>query len=391
MQFPRHSDMEPLQSPKSPRLPTLSNKTSPFRTPSSASPRTSQILQSRSEKLPYISMYPSLSPRGFAKAANKKLELLKVEPTKVSATRCGNVRVFAANTHNGISRHHNEDRVRIILNIKKPEHFTEEKWPPSSFYALYDGNSGKQCADYLKENLHSYIFADPNFPCRPKQAITSAFLEADTNFLENAQESNDFSGSCALICIIIGNRCFIGNCGSSRAVLSAGRGIKVLQLTEEHTSFNESEQQRVIASGGKLISNFIMDGGIRIDKGAYKIVPGNLFISRSLGNFPAKIEKYGGNPGVLISTPSIKGITILDEYDFILLCSNSIFNHLSNQEVVDAIWRGIHNCQSPEFTEKIAAGIDELLNEAIYRRSEENLTVLLIGFKSLKKYIEKCD
>ena len=34
--------------------------------------------------------------------------------------------------------------------------------------------------------------------------------------------------------------------------------------------------------------------------------------------------------------------------------------------------------------EKVKAGIEEVINEAKYRRSEENLTVMLIGFNSLE-------
>ena len=44
----------------------------------------------------------------------------KVQPSKISSKAQGFVLSYAANTHNGTSRNYNEDRISIILNIKKP-------------------------------------------------------------------------------------------------------------------------------------------------------------------------------------------------------------------------------------------------------------------------------
>lgn len=57
------------------------------------------------------------------------------------------VKGYAVNTHNGISRSYNEDRVSITLNIKK-------NGLKSQFFAVYDGHGGSKCCDYLKDNLH---------------------------------------------------------------------------------------------------------------------------------------------------------------------------------------------------------------------------------------------
>ena len=46
---------------------------------------------------------------------------LTYEPSKTSIRRNGVVRGYAANTHQGLIRNYNEDRVSIILNISEPE------------------------------------------------------------------------------------------------------------------------------------------------------------------------------------------------------------------------------------------------------------------------------
>lgn len=72
---------------------------------------------------------------------------------------------YAANTNQGIVRNYNEDRVSIILNMMKPsnkQHVAD--WPKCSFFAIYDGHGGANCADFLRDNLHQFVIRDDNFP-----------------------------------------------------------------------------------------------------------------------------------------------------------------------------------------------------------------------------------
>lgn len=46
---------------------------------------------------------------------------LTYEASKTSVRRNGVVRGYAANTHQGLVRNYNEDRVSIILNISEPQ------------------------------------------------------------------------------------------------------------------------------------------------------------------------------------------------------------------------------------------------------------------------------
>lgn len=76
----------------------------------------------------------------------------------------------------GTVRNYNEDRVSIILNIAKPKNKSEElHWPSASFFAIYDGHGGNNCAEFLKENLHHYIVKDDNYPGDPEKAIENGF------------------------------------------------------------------------------------------------------------------------------------------------------------------------------------------------------------------------
>lgn len=63
-------------------------------------------------------------------------------PAKFASKKNGIVVTYAANTHQGMVRNYNEDRVSIILNIIQPKFKKVEVWPRSSFFAIYDGHGG---------------------------------------------------------------------------------------------------------------------------------------------------------------------------------------------------------------------------------------------------------
>ena len=75
-------------------------------------------------------------------------------PAKFASKKNGVVVSYAANTHQGMVRNYNEDRVSIILNIIQPKQKILEVWPRCSFFAIYDGHGGALCADFLRDQLH---------------------------------------------------------------------------------------------------------------------------------------------------------------------------------------------------------------------------------------------
>jgi len=135
------------------------------------------------------------------------------EPTKCSIKQIGMIKAYGVNTHQGIVRNYNEDRVAIILNIMRPSHITpSEEWPLCSFFGVYDGHGGSSCADFLRDNLHQYVIQDKNFPRNPVEAIKRGFEEAERTFKEIAQSSKndiDRSGSCAIVALIVGKFLYI--------------------------------------------------------------------------------------------------------------------------------------------------------------------------------------
>lgn len=250
-------------------------------------------------------------------------------------------------------RNYNEDRVSIILNIIKPKFKQVDEWPRCSFFAIYDGHGGAACADYLRDQLHQLIVRDENFPKNPRVAIENGIAEAERIFLEWAHQQSkpeedyvERSGTCAIIVLIVADTCYVANVGDSRAIMSVDGGEKILLLSRDHKPEDEIEQKRVEENGGQIYQNksYVPDpspdnaSGVQMIIGPYRVFPGRLSVSRTIGDIEAKDVRYGGNPRCVISTPDIKSFKIRNNYDYIILGCDGVFEKLDNKQVINAAW-----------------------------------------------------
>ncbi len=66
-----------------------------------------------------------------------------------------------------------------------------------------------------------------------------------------------------------------------------------------------------------------MDQKVGLLFGPYRVLPGRLSVSRTFGDIEAKLEKFAGNPKVVIAEPEIKAFKISGKHDFIIIGSNN--------------------------------------------------------------------
>jgi protein phosphatase 2C family protein 2/3 len=301
---------------------------------------------------------------------------------KSSNKENGIVKAYSVITDKGLVRNYNEDRVSIILNILKPENRANETWPHCSFFGVYDGHGGSKCADFLRDNLHSFVIANSNFPFNANEAILAGFRQAEAQFMATARGSDgiDRSGSCALVVLIVGDLCFVANLGDSRGLLSGQGGKKLYLLSKDHKPEEELEKKRILESGGKVYQSCSEAGDGTLNTGPFRVFPGRLSVSRTFGDFYAKLPELGGNPGTIISIPEVKAFKILKEHDFILLGSDGIFDKLANKEILQAAWTG--NRVGQDSHSITSQSVNNVMSAAMSRKSLDNLTVVMIAFSN---------
>jgi len=266
------------------------------------------------------------------------------------------------------------------------------------FFGAFDGHGGTQVSEYSSKTLHKNILAQfRSKQVQPasrdekiKSAVQEAFVQTDKELLGLAERKKfEAQGSTALVALLHGNpklgtalRLVLAHVGNTRAVLCRG-GVAVA-VTEDHTPERLEEKKRIERNGG-LVLNV---------RGAWRIAaPANpgamtkasrreyqgLALTRSLG------DSYFKQPTILSSPePDVKVLPLTEKDLFIVLATDGIYTHLSNQEVVDLAGK---HWNDPEEASK------NIVRTAFQKGSDDNLTAVVIQFgwadKSAPTFLKK--
>ena len=350
-------------------------------------------------------------------------------PGKVSTKSYGYIKAYAANTNQGISRNYNEDRVSIMINITQPSTYKGDiPWPNISYFSVFDGHGGNKCAEFLRDNLLRLICNNCFFPEHIEEAIKYGLEEVDKLFLEkcvNNGEIIDNSGSCALIVLIINSKIYIANVGDSRCLISMQNGLIKRDVTRDHKPNYPYEKERILKNGGKIYQTKSLlqnDNNETIPKlnnkennlfliGPFRVFPGSLSVSRTIGDPAAKLPNFGGNPKVVVSSPDIYCFDLeKNDIDFLILGCDGIYDHMSSKDVFKCAWMMIDSYRNynilkdkknkenkknevsdneEEDDEKIdlyntcSDIVDFILKASMSRKSLDNVTCVIVAFKDL--------
>ena len=324
------------------------------------------------------------------------------EQSKTSKKKMGIVKSYGVNTYQGIVRNYNEDRVSIIINMNRPKNYLKP-WPKISFFGIYDGHGGEGCSEYLRDNLHKLICNNNEyFPDNVPEAIKLGFQKAEKDFINNyalndKKEIIDRSGSCAVIILIIDNKAYVANVGDSRCLLSMENGKKFVEVTKDHKPNSPNEVKRIKKYGGNIyqsetvinnVNNPNVNGKILI--GPYRVLPGRLSVSRTVGDVEAKLEKFGGNPNVIIPDPEIFFYDLnRNDIDFFILGCDGIYDQISSNEVLECAWMVLNEKenliikQCKDIHNQSGLIVDLIMKSALARKSFDNVTCLFIALKEL--------
>ena len=164
--------------------------------------------------------------------------------------------------------------------------------------------------------------------------IKQSFISVDQQLKSQNYDSKDSGTTCVLV-VQIGNHIICANVGDSRAIVVLDEDndkninqFKVVPLSIDYKPEIPEERNRILMSGG-LVEQAVNSFGIRT--GPYRIfAPGEdypgLAMSRSIGDLEGK------NFGV-IAEPGIIEYNIDDNTKYIVLCSDGVWEFLSNEHV----------------------------------------------------------
>ena len=292
------------------------------------------------------------------------------------------IKGYAYNTNKGNVRNYNEDTICVKkINSKIEQIFY--------FFGIFDGHGGRGCSSYLQENLYKYI---QNFS---KESLEKAIYQSENDFLQHyaVDENNnlkDTSGSCGVMAMIKNNKLIIGNIGDSRILLF--KNGKLFFETVDHKLNSEKEKDRIKKSGGQIYqSQALVPISQKINL-PWRVLPGRLSVSRTFGDVQAKKEKFGGKEGVIIPCPDITEFDLDDNFDFMVLGCDGIFDVISNEQIFD-IWKIVINEHKYKDFENYELDVnnlcgdfaDAIIKSSLFKNSYDNLSCVVVLF-NLNKY-----
>jgi len=203
-------------------------------------------------------------------------------------------------TNKGIIRDKNEDN----LIIEESERY--------NLYAVADGMGGHKAGEIASSMLIDTIKEYFNKGIVNKDFKVPTFIEegikaANFKILNEASSKDDFSGMGTTVTMAVidldENIAYIGNVGDSRTYILRDNNIR--QITEDHTYVRE----------------LVKEG--KITKEEAKLHPQKNIITRAIGS----------EDSVVIDIFEIE----LIENDVLLLCSDGLTTHLSDEEIMNII------------------------------------------------------
>ena len=305
------------------------------------------------------------------------------------------IKGYAYNSNMGKIRDYNEDTItvtKVDLNLNNKNDLNNinninYNNPKNEFYffAVYDGHGGKGCSFYLKENLHTNIKEFSSLGIKQAIEITEEKFKVERGLNEKG-EIGDSSGSCGIMAMIQGNKCIIANVGDSRLVLF--KNCKVSFATEDHKPNTEIEKRRIKLAGGEIYQTMtifpLRQNGKEIEP-PWRVLPGRLSVSRTFGDIEAKDSKFGGIPGVVLALPDITEIELDDEYNFMVIGCDGIFDVLDNDEILECIKivlkeKNIKEIIEDDVHELCGDFAAMIIKSAIAKDSSDNVSCIVVAF-----------
>eukprot|EP00697_Spironema_sp_BW2_P006163 gnl/Spiro4/18592_TR9970_c0_g1_i1.p1 gnl/Spiro4/18592_TR9970_c0_g1~~gnl/Spiro4/18592_TR9970_c0_g1_i1.p1 ORF type:complete len:277 (+),score=61.25 gnl/Spiro4/18592_TR9970_c0_g1_i1:385-1215(+) len=247
----------------------------------------------------------------------------------------------------------------------------------------------------LKKQLSRYPATESGF----RQALFQTFLDSDRNYLKllRDKDSNEAAkygyryipgktkplnmmGSCSLSVLLRDNKAFCANAGDSRAVLArkVGGQLLAVPLSSDHNTYNETEVAvvRARSSDPDAVRRHAND----VDCIGPTRVGGHLMVTRSIGDMYLKDAEFSILPPqylpYITADPEITVQPLDSTAEFLVLASDGLWEHMSNEEVVETV----ANFQGPNVADHLLMSV---LKKVAAQRdmAVEVLTCIPLGLK----------
>jgi len=304
----------------------------------------------------------------FPKSSTKPRSSMKTDNVKYGYSTISGWRVY------------NEDSICCATNL--------DDTMCLAFFAVFDGHSDDGIvSDYLSSNVVTQFLklrADDDGD-DSIQGIEHTLIqtcgELESQLLNGTIMPVKGCGSTGIMSVILKDHVIVGNIGDSRGIIIQEHitddGVKVKQpsvveVSKDHKPNLPSEKERIEKAGLEVV--------VQEDLNIYKIQKDNqkIAFSRSFGDFDFKSNPdiSSLNQQAVIALPDVYIHPRSAKDAFLLLASDGVWDVMSNEEVASFVLK-----QFDDLGDDLAKVGDELIKECFERKSEDNMSVVIVSLK----------
>eukprot|EP00908_Phaeocystis_cordata_P024798 Transcript_7251.p2 GENE.Transcript_7251~~Transcript_7251.p2 ORF type:complete len:342 (+),score=110.06 Transcript_7251:102-1127(+) len=313
----------------------------------------------------------------------------------------GSVPLLAGHNQNVGGRKQQEDRCYCVpdlnpLGRKRHPDLDETR---RALFCVFDGFGGDQSSEWLKNHFHINLTEHQAFATDPQQALLETFATTDEELLKfmDSQDKKKGSGpalvrcgSCATVCLVVGNQAYVANLGDSSCVLyrrTAAGGALAEMLSVDHKASVQSERDRIAAAGGRTeqktqnVAGFLCWPAKTVPVGPVRVQPGGLAVSRAFGAGHAKLERFNGKPGCVVSAPAMRAITLDESMLCVVLASDGVWDNVKDvKDLHFTLKRSITMSSDVKKTARYAAEavVDYSIRRSPNAEGQDNTTAIVV-------------
>jgi len=241
-------------------------------------------------------------------------------------------------------RRYQEDRCVMLPNFNEylPDKSTGRiDGVKRSYFAVFDGHGGDKCSEYLMRNFHKVLAIQQCLASDPRQAIIDAWETTDQAFLKECRarqkgaEHFPKDGSTASVLLMVDAKMYAVNSGDS-PIMILNKHAEVTVISADHGTNNKDECERIINAGARIV----FQQGLRPGRfpmcciaktgniGKGRVYPGGLLITRSFGDYNARLPELGGNPNGITNIPFVCELPLDKNVHSILIASDGVTDAL---------------------------------------------------------------
>lgn len=201
---------------------------------------------------------------------------------------------------------------------------------------VFDGHGpcGHDVSNFVHALLPKLITSNPEFEVSPSEVIKASFLKAHEHLVSHCDHPEAafdcrISGTTASLAVFRGKKLLVAHVGDSRVVLAKriNDALVAVPITMDHKPTLPEEKARIEEHGGE-VKRMPYDIPYRVFM-KDKDYPG-LSMSRAIGDL------FAHSLGV-ISEPEVTELDITEEDEFLLLCSDGVWEFIKSEEAVELV------------------------------------------------------